>query len=407
MQNDAAIKNIDSDFKERIEFGEKSLVVYCKRAYQMIDFGDRFIFAEIRGFDGECIDAVYYLKSLSLDSLRGRKKFIIKKSDITKAEIFGTYKDYFTLSGAEIVLHYKKRKREKRVVLRLFGEINQFTVRDFLHDVGDVQFISGKASEMTYAKNAYFHKDEPGVYGSLVTYFNNKCGVISRLMWFLAILSVVLMFIGASQNAPYSDIIKGISTLLPLLIFFLYIKYNRLIYFISSSFGEAQPKYERKRAECYCKIVIPTIFAMLGSVFSFGMIIEMRAYVIASLIFSAVMLALFLIFTSEYKTRFKLVFICVMVCVIYSFVAVNDFNKIYHVEDGKAYQTVVVNKRERVGGKAGTTYYFSIKLKNGELKEITVKESQYDSVIEGKTTVTVSEYRGIFGIACAEVELED
>lgn len=385
----------DRIFEDKIGYCKDRLIVFYKKAYQMIDCGDKYEFKELKRYD---------LNNIS-ENRKRRKHFSIRKSDIVKVEICGKINNFFMMDGADLIFYINKGKKQKKMEFRLFGRVNRFEIKNYLSSTENIHIEFVERKDERVSNFSLLDSEELTLRSSLLAYYNKKRSLIMKIITLLAVISVILAFVGSSFETEPGNIIKGIGALLIFVCYLIYIKYNDCVFFIFPQ-TKVVSKYERLRTDCFGVIMIPTIFVMFAEINNYGSIVDFTLYAVISITVAVVMLLLFVILAHEHRKKIHLLFACALLCVICAFVEVCSVNSMYCIETMDTYQTTVLDKRESASA-YNNIYFYSVKLSNGRVREISVKEDEYQSIVKGKTKAAVKECRGLLGIVWAEIELEN
>lgn len=130
-------EELDRSFRNYIGYGRTTLPVsYKGNVYQMCRVDGDFVFVRIDGYSGEEFDVIPGKTDRLKAYVKERKSFSITRKSIAKVEICGKYTDYFTLSGTVLHLTVMRGKKPKKILLGIFGDINEFVLRQFLEGTG-------------------------------------------------------------------------------------------------------------------------------------------------------------------------------------------------------------------------------------------------------------------------------
>ena len=88
--------------------------------------------------------------------------------------------------------------------------------------------------------------------------------------------------------------------------------------------------------------------------------------------------------------------------ILFGFGTIFQLNYTLDFHNNPSYEVEVVDKREYRGSKS-TSYYCSVELPNGEIKEFSVSGSVYEQTDIGED-VLITDYAGAFGIPFSTLE---
>ena len=394
------IHSADEKFRELTEHAERSLTVFRRIPYQMIDMGDRFLFVEISGFCGDQPDdmdlnAVYNFDMPEHEMCAHKRHFSIDKCDIVSAEIGGEFSGYFDRLCGYLTVSYMNGSRLKKLTFYIIGENNQFAVKKFLGNTG-VKINPSKCYPKG-CKGRFLDKSEETVIGALVKFFNKKGRVINVINWILTAVSLLMVFCGIVFKCQHKQLIFGIAALLPLVIYLNYVRYNgilRLLWFG----GTAKTVYHKSRAGCFIKMILPTICLFLESANNFGTMISFKNYFILGLIISFILMCLFDFCVSKKGVDyFKRVAICGMICLFYVFTSINHINRIYTSQ----ISSEVLDFPSSFGyeSKLGnySSYYCKV-LMTDEEYNFRISEEEYKRLENRELSARADMYSGILGL---------
>lgn len=407
--------------KDILQYGSDSLVVFLDRPYQMFDKGHFFYLKEIPGFvsDDDVISATYFIpeddseERHRLDfSTRFYKTRTIAKDKIVGAEIGGAVKDYFTLVGGTLTLRVRKDigSGTRQLTFYLPGEVNQFVARDFL-GMDNISFTASPAANASQRKSIRgMDLTEPNLFNALTAYFERRGRRINRVNWLLMLLSLALIFAAACTDIPYGHLIRGIAALLPLLIYFIYLRYSGLIRLIVTD--SLKQSMRKLRAECFPKIVIPSIALLLSELGEFGAYRSILAYEVWGIAIAVILGTLFEICVPKIGDHYRRQrIICVVMCLFYAFTAINAVNraisfvtldKVYNYPDSMGHAANV----------AGTTVYtcdMNVRDFSG-IQKFPVSQEEYEGLKRYELSARVTQYRGLLGLQwlhCETVEASE
>lgn len=385
---------LDKPFREFIGYGKTTLpVLYKGKAYQMCVIGDDFVFVRIDGYDGEGLDVIPGKSDRLAAYVKDRRRFTIAKGSIVGAEICGKYAAYFILSGVQLHLTVKQGKREKKLSLSVFGDINEFVLR---------QFMEGISGEITVAQSRAAAPDS--AHAAMILHFNKKCKRLNRIMIFIAAVSGVLLVTEKILLSPYTNLLTGIGALLPLVNFFIYLKYPRLISFIAPDTPKKPDAFMRKYVGFYSKFGMPMVVGMISALGCRSIVTQVGSLFLYGGILGAMLIALMAIFTREYRYKYMIILGAAVMMLAYPFQTIHFVNRMGVTENYGTYTATVEEKQVEVGSRAT---YIGITMRDGSSRELSLAFGENTSVRPGESTVTVHEYRGLLGIQCADVVLNN
>lgn len=322
----------DEKYKELTQYGERSLTVFRRVPYQMVDMGDSFYFVEIPGFvsdDPDALDlnAVYDFEKLRENKPRHKKQFTIRKRDIVEAEIGGRYSGYFNRLCGYLTLSYRKGARLKCLAFYLPGENNQFAVKNFLDGIEVTIHASEKLCKGR--KGLLLDKNEETVMGALLKFFNHKGRMLNIMNWLLAAVSVLLVVWSAVFDFPQENVMMGVAALLPLAVYLNYIRYNGLLGLLLTGL-KRETVYHKSKPACFGKIVVPSVALLMSEIVRFSELASFRQYVILGFGIGLVLAGLYDTFVPLVagKEWLRRGLVCGAMCIFYAFMAVIPVNRL-------------------------------------------------------------------------------
>lgn len=387
-------EELDRSFRNYIGYGRTTLPVsYKGNVYQMCRVDGDFVFVRIDGYSGEEFDVIPGKTDRLKAYVKERKSFSITRKSIAKVEICGKYTDYFTLSGTALHLTVMRGKKPKKILLGIFGDINEFVLR---------QFLEGTGGEITITKN---RAAAPGqAHSAMMLFFNKKCRKINGIMILIAVVSGILLATEKILFTPYTNILTGIGALLPLINFFIYLRFPRLISFIAPDTPKDQTGITRKYVGFYSKFGMPMVMGMIAALGGGSIVTQVGRLFLYGLVFGAVLVALMVVFTREYRYKYMIILGAAAMLLTYPFQTIHLVNRMGETENYATYTATVEEKQVDQGSRAT---YIGITMIDGSSQELPMGFSENPSVRPGESTVTVHEYRGLLGIKCADVRLND
>lgn len=421
MQNQEWTEKVETAaFNEYIGFGRQSVpVLFRGRAWQMIDMGETFCLARVDGWDGNYPDLLPCVReqpphgagtSVPLMQtkrwermLRARTCFTLAKSDMTEVTVSGEYSDYLTLQSPVLRIRRQtagkgrdSRGRFQETVLRVFGGINRFVLRDFLKGIG---------GEVTFEGGSTAREPRPvppeSARKAMIRYFNRLTVRVNRRMWALSVLSYLLLTVGAVPGMLAGRLLMGIGALLPPVILGQYLVRHRLMEYESAG----SRKDGRRQIGFLPKFAIPAATAVFVSLMSGCPVLDMALFVGVGLGIGAVMLAALLIFAPECR-RASVIVMSVLLFFWFGLPAADLINAAWPLVPEQTY--TVTAERKTVPNRYDTDEkktYIGVTLHNGEEVELPLTRGAWNHALTpGETAVTVREYRGLLGFRCASVE---
>lgn len=411
LLKDALTKNMinsaDEKFRELTEHCHRSLTVFRRIPYQMVDMGDKFLFVEINGFFGDVPDeidlnAVYNFDALKDKKTWHKKKFSIDKCDITDVEIGGKFCGYFDRLCGYITISYTRGARLKKITFYMPGQNNQFAVKKFLGNI-DVN-INPSDYYPKEGKGRFLDKGEETIVGALVKFFNKKGMTINIVNWILSAASFLLIFFNSVLDTGYKYTMLGVAALLPLIIYLNYIKYNGIIRLLWSG-GKTKTVYHKTRAECFIKIMLPTICLFLADTNNFGTMIFFKNYFILGFIFSNILMCLFdFCVPRDGSNYLKRGLVCGAMCLFYVFTSISHVNRIYTTRISSEvlnYPDILGYKSDSVGG---LSYYCKVIMIQDECN-FRISEEEYEQLENHELSTQVDLYSGILGLKYYDFKL--
>lgn len=410
---DAAIRNMmksaDEKFKQCIEYGERSMIVFRKIPYQMIDRGDSFYFVEIPGYvsdDTDVLDpnVICNFDAMGEESWRRRKKFTIRKSDIIEAEMGGRFMGYFNRLCGYVSISYMKGARLKRLAFYLPGVNNPFELKKFFGDINVT--INSSEARCKGLKGRFLDKCEDTVIGALLKFFNKKSRLINLVNWLLAVASVLLIVLSVACDFSRKNVMMGVAALLPLGIYLNYIRYNGLLGLLLTGMRRKTGYHKRKPA-CFGKIIVPTVALLMTEVVQLSELVSFRQYVLLGLGLGLALAALYdtfvpLLIAKEWWRRGL---VGGAMCLFYAFMAVLPVNWLWV----KQVDTRVIDYPGSYGygqqSRGETFHYCKVKTNDKATYTFYISPQDYEKLERHELSAQVDEFSGLLQLHYYEFEL--
>lgn len=404
------IREADEKFRQRTEHGTRSLTVFQKIPYQMIDRGDSFYFVEIPGFvsdDTHVFDpnVICNFDALEEENLRWRKKFTIKKSDIVEAEIGGRFIGYFNRLCGYLSISYMKGARLKRLAFYLPGLNNQFELKKFL---GDINVTINPSEKLCRGlKGRLLDRGEDTVIGALIKFFNKKSRLINLVNWLLAVASVVLIVLSAVFDFSRANVMMGIAALLPLVIYGNYIRWNGLLGLLLTGIRRKKNDYHKRKPACFGKIIVPTVALLMTEVVQFSELVSFRQYVLLGLGIGLALAAVYdafvpLLIGREWRRRGM---VCGAMCLFYAFMAVLPVNRLWV----KQVDSRVIDYPDSYGyeeqSRGETFHYCRVNTNDKATYTFYISPQDYEKLERHELSAQVNQYTGLLQLKYYEFEL--
>lgn len=403
LVKDALTQNMicsaDDKFKQLTEHGERSITVFRRIPYQMVDMGDSFYFVELNGFYGDNPDeldlnAVYNFDALKEKKPKHKKQFSIKKCDILDVEIGGKFSGYFQRQCGCLTITFLKGNRMTTQTFYLPGENNQFAVKKFLGDV-DVK-INPSEEVNRRAKGRFLDKNEKTVIGALVNFFNKKGRAINLFNWLLSAASFLLVLFHAIFDAPYQSVTRGIAALLPLVIYLNYIRYNGILRLVSS--GKTAKPYHKTNAECFIKVILPTVATLMAEIDYLGTLVSFQSYFILGMMISLLLTTLFDWFVPRNGSEWvKRGLICCAMCFFYVFTAMNFVNRMVPTLISSEVLDYPSSFGYESQSDSSPAYYGKVLLIHDE-RQFRISREEYERLEHHELSVQVDQCVGLLGL---------
>ena len=390
----AQSETLENSFRQFTGYGKTTLpVLYKGNVYQMCRVEGDFVFVRIDGYEGNEIDVISGQIDRFSSYVKGRKHFSVPGSSVAGAEISGQYAGYFVLSGVKVRLRVKRGRREKNMTLGVFGNINEFVLRQFLEGIGgEIAVTKDKSSAQAQAHTG------------IMLHFNRKCKRLNRLMIFVAGMASIFLVMDKFTPLPYNKLFTGAGALLPLVNYFIYLRFPRLISFIAPDTPKNPASVTRRYAGFYSKFGIPMVIGMFIAFGGESIVTQVGRLFLYGLGLGMALILLMVVFTRDHRYKYMTIIGAAVMMLAYPFQTIHLVNRMTATHNYETY-TATVEKKYVDADSMAT--YIGITMLDGSNQELPLGFSQKSSVKPGKSTVTVHEYRGLLGIKCADVTLND
>ena len=405
----------DSDYQrelESIRYGEKSLLTSGgnnQPMYQIIDLGDRFLFADMD--DWQLITDFEHIPE---SVFNGKKNLVIAKKDITSVDIGVACDEENSekkmLEYAEIRLRWKAKVKAKRgqktsrrfLSLVLTDEIEENKLRAFFAGAGRLRLMpDGEFDRLN---------------GHILT--GGEVLLKKRLKRAMVGITVASVLCIIGVLLPLRGLRNGfiiLGALLPLALFGLVMVFQRYLLVCR---GEDSRWNETK-----CERTIdtePALVITASAQFILLWACEVRYFPMAegsfgrwagfaavpSAIVAGAMLLVMLSQTSGWKDRLYSVLLCLCFALFSCFDAVYLLNGALDATPPAVHSARVEEKWSDRGYKGQDYYYVRVVRGNGSKEEFDILEPEYERIEKGDS-ITIEEYAGAFGIPYKKAVVPD
>jgi len=391
-QRDLASKNAETneikEFNRVLQFGEKPLLLFATfgAIYQLVNGENTLYFkrvgGEIKGIYPESLVTDFTDESkFSID----KKDFTILKSDITEISINQKHSANcpFAQSG-KIVISCNSKKR--RFVI--MNEVNIEQVRRFFSRAvsAEIKMPSKLRIQSEDVLNARDKKILPMLKN------------VNKLLSFVSWTALVIFWFSVSWFTSYAYSIMSIICLfIPIIALLLYFKYNTVISISDTKRGK---NYYQNHVLMLTPLLIPTLTLVMRAIMDFN-IVDYKMLIILSILFAAVIIIAFFIFSKEYKVRKSAIAVIVIFALIYAWSFCLHINNLKY-ENPTYISAKVYDKYIDESSRSPTMYHLNVTLSNGKKMDIIVTKLDYDNFIKGSKMNVVVRI-GLLGITIADV----
>ena len=405
----------DSEYQKELDsirYGEKSLLTSGgdkHPMYQIIDLGDRFLFADMDDWQ-----LITDFEQIPDSVLNAKKNFVILKKDITSIDIGVAYDEdepeKSLLEYAEIRLRWKAKVKGKHgqktsrrfLSLVLTDEIEEDKLRAFFAGAGRLRLMPDEEFDRL---NGHILTS-----GEVLLKKRLKRAVVGiTVASVLCIIGVLLPLRGLRNGF----IILG--ALLPLALFGLVMVFQRYLLVCRGEDSRwNETKWERTiDTEPALVITASAQFILLWAC-------EVRYFPMAEGIFgrwaalaavpsaivAGAMLLVMVTQTTGWKDRLYSALICLCVALFSCFDAVYLLNGALDATPPAVHSARVEEKWSDRGYKGREYYYVRVVRGNGRKEEFDILEPEYERIEKGDS-ITIEEYGGAFGIPYKKAVVPD
>ena len=405
----------DSDYQRElksIRYGEKSLLTSGgnnQPMYQIIDLGDRFLFADMD--DWQLITDFEHIPE---SVFNGKKNLVIAKKDITSVDIGVACDEENSekkmLEYAEIRLRWKAKVKAKRgqktsrrfLSLVLTDEIEEDKLRAFFAGCGRLRLMPDDEFDR--------------LNGHILT--GGEVLLKKRLKRAMVGITVASVLCIIGVLLPLRGLRNGfiiLGALLPLALFGLVMVFQRYLLVCR---GEDSRWNETK-----CERTIdtePALVITASAQFILLWACEVRYFPMAEGIFgrwagfaavpsaivAGAMLLVMLSQTSGWKDRLYSALLCLCFALFSCFDAVYLLNGALDATPPAVHSARVEEKWSDRGYKGQDYYYVRVVRGNGSKEEFDILEPEYERIEKGDS-ITIEEYAGAFGIPYKKAVVPD
>ena len=405
----------DSDYQRKLEsirYGEKSLLTSGgnnQPMYQIIDLGDRFLFADMDDWQ-----LITDFEHITDSVMNGKKNLVISKKDITSVDMGVAYDEQGgetkLLEFVEIRLRWKVQVKGKQgqknsrrfLSLVLTDEIEEDKLRAFFAGCGRLRLMTDEEFDR--------------LNGHILT--GGEVLLKKRLKRAMVGITVASVLCIIGVLLPLRGLRNGfiiLGALLPLALFGLVMVFQRYLLVCR---GEDSRWNETK-----CERTIdtePALVITASAQFILLWACEVRYFPMAegsfgrwagfaavpSAIVAGAMLLVMLSQTSGWKDRLYSVLLCLCFALFSCFDAVYLLNGALDATPPAVHSARVEEKWSDRGYKGQDYYYVRVVRGNGSKEEFDILEPEYERIEKGDS-ITIEEYAGAFGIPYKKAVVPD
>jgi hypothetical protein len=376
------LENEGQVMKFSIGFGEKSLLLFAPMGaiYQAVKGVNAYYFfrvgGELRGIDQDILKTDF---TNEIDWELDKKDYVINTNDIDS-----------------ISLNQKRSancpfSQSGRLRIKLKNGKKSFVIMDEIDIQSICNFFDSHPVEVKKAKESVENAENP-----LSENDKKALSYLKPICLLLYALSVAAPALFLFVDFNYK-LLSSACLLLPLVIFILYIKYNHILSFDDAE-NQEKPKH---RIRMELPMIFPGIGLALRSLFDFNLI-EYGMFILWSIVIFTILLSAFFFFTKEYKTKKSIIAVIIIAMIFYAPSSAVQINYLLDFSKPEIYSTNIIEKHISESSDSPDDYIFTVILKNGKEKELSVSKNFYQKVEEGQP-VEVAEKTGFLRIKYAYV----
>lgn len=378
----------DKEFKDSIQFGEKSLFLFAPMGgiYQVINGKDTFYFirvgGELAGIDLELIKKDFTDESRFLTN---KKSFSIDKKDITVVSINQKHSANCPLPQSGKVSISTRSGRKNFVIL---DSVESQKIEKFFGTDVNVTIKKTNPSFSVLTEKPLSKNDE-----LILPKLKQICLVLNVLA---IVAPAVFLFIDFNYK-----LMSTICILIPIITLVLYFKYNSILSLEDEKSGKT---YSKNKIRMEVPLLFPSLGLGLRSLLDFNFTEYGILLFWSIFIFAVALLAVFL-FTNEYKTIKSVILVIVIFMLFYAPSVVVQANYLLDFSKPVISSSKVIDKHIDTGSKAPDRYLLTVNLKNNKRSDLMVSKSFYNKVEKGQT-VEISQKTGFLKIKYSYVNEE-